>query len=133
MQRTKHPFWETSLNIRIPKNHLEQEQPRDWVQEIRDCANSRININPDPGGWWHRSYVEATQAALFVVYWDTAEKKDVSVKVTISSSGDTGLGHDETDENIKRFFREIKLLRACGNEEQDDSDSETDGAATQAA
>ena len=131
VQRTKPPFWETSLNIRIPKNHLEQETPRDWVKEIRDCANSRINTKPDPGGWWHRSYVEATHAEMFVVCWDAAEKKDVSMKVTVNSSGGTSLGHDETDENIKRFFREIKLLKACGNEEQDDS--ETDDAATKAA
>lgn len=131
VQRTKPPFWETSLNIRIPKNHLEQEQPRDWVQDIRDCINSRINTKPDPGGWWHRSYVEATHAEMFVVYWDAAERKDVSLKVTVNSSGGTSLGHDETDENIKRFFREIKLLKACGDEEQDDS--ETDDADTQAA
>jgi len=131
VQRIKPPFWEMALNIRIPKSHLEQEQPRDWVKEIQDCANSRINTKPDPGGWWHRSYVEATQAEMFVVYWDAAEKKDVSLKVTVNSAGGTNLGHDETDENIKRFFREIKLLKACGNDEQDEN--ETDDADTQAA
>lgn len=131
VQRTKPPFWEATLNIKIPKNHLEQEQPRDWVQEIRDCTNSRINTKPEPGGWWHRSYVEATQAEMFVVYRDDAEKKDISQKVTVNSSGGTNLGHDETDENIKRFFRQIKLLRACDDEEQDDR--KADGAATQAA
>ena len=61
---------------------------------------------------------------MFVVYWDAAEKKDVSLKVTANSSGGTSLGHDETDENIKRFFREIKLLKACGDEEQDDSETD---------
>jgi hypothetical protein len=75
--------------------------------------------------------VEATQAVIFVVYWDALEKKDVSQKVTVNSSGNTNLGHDETDENIKRFFREIKLLKVCGNEEQ--NDSEASGAITQAA
>lgn len=131
VQRTKPPFWETAVNIRIPKTHLEQEQPRDWVKEIRDCANSRINTKPDPGGWWHRSYVEVTHAEMFVVYWDAAEKKDVSLKITVNSSGGTSLGHDETDENIKRFFRQIKLLRACDDEEQ--GICEGDSSATQAA
>lgn len=131
VQRTEYPFWETTVNIKIPKNHIEQEHPRDWVKDIRDCTNSRINTKPDPAGWWHRSYVEATQAEMFVVYWDAVEKKDVSVKVTVNSSGGTNLGHDETDEKIKQFFREIKLLKARDDNEQDKSES--DSAATQAA
>jgi hypothetical protein len=128
VQRTKPPYWEMTLNIKIPKNHLEQQSDR--VQEIQNIAKV-INTKPDPAGWWHRSYVEATQAELFVVYWDAAEKQEVSQKVTVNSSGGTNLGHDETDEKIKRFFREIKLLKARSNEEQDDNESED--AATQAA
>ncbi|MDX9690697.1 MAG: hypothetical protein RBT70_09620 [Alphaproteobacteria bacterium] len=131
VQRTEHPFWETTVNIKIPKNHIEQEHPRDWVKDIRDCTNSRINTKPDPAGWWHRSYMDATQAELFVVYWDSAENKEVSQKVTVNSSGGTNLGHDETDEKIKRFFREIKLLKVCGDEDQ--GECESDSAATQAA
>lgn len=74
--------------------------------------------------------MEATRAEMFVVYWDATEKKDVSLKVTVNSSGGTSLGHDETDENIKRFFRAIRLLKACGDEEQDES--KTDNAITEA-
>lgn len=128
VQRTKPPYWEMTLNIKIPKNHLEQQTDR--VQEIQNIAKV-INTKPDPAGWWHRSYVEATQAELFVVYWDAAEKKEVSQKVTVNSSGGTNLGHDETDEKIKRFFREIKLLKVCGDEDQ--GEYESDSAATQAA
>lgn len=129
VQRTQYPYWETRLNIKIPKNHMEQQ--RDWVQEIRDCTNSRINTKIEPGGWWHRSYVEATQAEIFIVYWDATEKKDVSQKITVNSSGGTNLGHDETDENIKRFFREIKLLKAGSDEGQ--GNCESNGSIAQAA
>jgi len=128
VQRTKPPYWEMTLNIKIPKNHLEQQTDR--VQEIQNIAKV-INTKPDPAGWWHRSYVEATQAELFIVYWDAAEKKEVSQKVIVNSSGGTSLGHDETDEKIKRFFREIKLLKVCGDEDQ--GECENDSAATQAA
>lgn len=129
IQRTQFPKWEKTLNIKIPKNHLDQQ--KDWVQEIQKIVHSDINTKPEPAGWWHRSHVEATHAEMFVVYWDAVEKKDVSMKVTVNSSGGTSLGHDEADENIKRFFREIKLLKACGDEEQDNS--ETNDATTQAA
>lgn len=128
VQRTKHPYWEMTLNIKISQNHLKQQV--DMVQEIQNIARV-INTKPDPGGWWHHSYVEATHAEMFVVYWDAAEQKELSKKVGVNSAGGTSLGHDETDENIKRFFREIKLLKASGDEKQDDS--EPDDAATQAA
>ncbi|MCB9979392.1 MAG: hypothetical protein H6862_07305 [Rhodospirillales bacterium] len=128
VQRTKPPYWDMTLNIKIPKNHLEQQADR--VQEIQNIMKV-INTKPEPGGSWHRSYVEATQAEMFVVYWDAAERKEISQKVTVNSSGGTNLGHDETDENIKRFFRQIKLLRACDDEEQ--GRCESDGSATQAA
>lgn len=102
----------------------------DRIKEIQNIAKV-INTKIDTGGWWHRSYVEATHAEMFVVYWDATEKKDVSLKVTVNSSGGTSLGHDETDENIKRFFRTIRLLKACGDEEQDQS--KTDNVATEVA
>jgi hypothetical protein len=120
VQRTKHPYWEMTLNIKIPKNHLKQQV--DMVQEIQNIARV-INTKPDSGGWWHRSYVEATQAEMFIVYWDAAEQKELSKKVGVNSAGGTSLGHDETDENIKRFFREIKLLKVGGDEKQDDDES----------
>jgi hypothetical protein len=128
VQRTKHPYWEMTLNIKIPKNHLKQQV--DMVQEVQNIARV-INTKPDSGGWWHRSYVEATQAEIFVVYWDAAEQKELSKKVGVNSAGGTSLGHDETDENIKRFFREIKLLKVGGDEKQ--GDDESAGSATQAA
>ena len=128
VRRTKHPFWQLTLDIKIPKNHLETQDDR--VQEIKNIAKV-INTKSDSGGWWHQSYVEATQAELFVVYWDETEKKDVSKRVAVNSSGETGLVHDETDENIKQFFREIKLMKARGDEERDDSESKD--AATQVA
>jgi hypothetical protein len=127
IKRTQHPYWEMKLNIKIPKNFMETQDDR--IKEIQNLAKV-INTKTDTGGWWHRSYVEATRAEMFVVYWDATEKKDVSLKVTVNSSGGTSLGHDETDENIKRFFRAIRLLKACGDEEQDES--KTDNAITEA-
>lgn len=127
IKRTQHPYWEMKLNIKIPKNFMETQDDR--IKEIQNIAKV-INTKIDTGGWWHRSYVEATHAEMFVVYWDATEKKDVSLKVTVNSSGGTSLGHDETDENIKRFFRTIRLLKACGDEEQDQS--KTDNAITEA-
>jgi hypothetical protein len=127
IKRTQYPYWEMKLNIKIPKNFMETQDDR--VKEIQNIAKV-INTKDDSGGWWHRSYVEATQAEMFVVYWDAVEKKDVSQKVTVNSSGGANLGHDETDERIKQFFREIKLLKACSDEDQDES--EADNAATQA-
>ncbi len=109
LQRTKHPFWETTANIKMPKKHLEQQ--RDWVQEIQNCVNSRINTKSEPGSWWHRSYVEATQADLFAVYWDSTQNKEVSEKITVNSSGGTSLGHDGQHETIKQFLRELGLLK----------------------
>lgn len=109
LKRTKPPFWETMANIKMPTKHLEQQ--RDWVQEIQNCANSRINTKSEPGGWWHRSYVEATQADLFAVYWDSTQNKEVSEKITVNSSGGTSLRHDSHHEKIKQFLRELGLLK----------------------
>lgn len=128
IKRTQHPYWEMKLNIKIPKSFMKTQDDR--IKEIQNIAKV-INTKTDTGGWWHRSYVEATHAEMFVVYWDATEKKDVSLKVTVNSSGGTSLGHDETDENIKRFFRTIRLLKACGDEEQDQS--KTDNVATEVA
>lgn len=107
--RSKPPYWEVSLSLKIPANHSALQ--RDWAKEAHNLAKSVVSVKDDPGGWWHKSYIQATHAELVVVYWDTVEEKEISKKVTVNSSGGTNLNHTPEDEGIKVFLRESGLLK----------------------
>jgi hypothetical protein len=117
LRRTRPPYWTMSLDIRMPAKHMEEQ--KDWVKEIQDITKV-INTKPEPGGWWHKSYVQATHAELAIVCWDEIEKKEISRKITVDSSGGTNLGHGDKDEEIKTFLREVKLFHESTGEDSGD-------------
>jgi len=87
------------------------EARTDFVKNAHDMLTSLVDTRGEASGWRRKSNMELTHAELIALYWDQTEKKDMSKAFTINSTGNTNLGHDDVDESIKQFLREVRLLK----------------------
>lgn len=106
IQQRSFPFWELTLNLRIPAKKATEDHRSDMTQMLK----SLMWKGEDKGYGWQLSNIKATKANMVAVFLDLNEKKLISQAFAISAKGESNLQHSAQDEAIKHYLRAAGLL-----------------------